>query len=180
MEIGNRIKQLRVTQGLTQEELAERSELTKGFISQIERDLTSPSVDSLLDILEALGTTPESFFAREENEQIVFRKEDYFESENEELGYFIKWIVPNAQKNEMEPTLITINPEGKTKNIPPYDGEEFGYVIKGNVTLVYGNDEKYNLKKGETFYFRANKEHFLKNDKSKEAQVLWISSPPSF
>lgn len=180
MNIGKRIKDLRITQDLTQEELADRSELTKGFISQIERDLTSPSVDSLLDILEALGTDPETFFARDENEKIVFKKEDYFESDNDDLGYVLEWIVPNAQKNLMEPTLVTIAPKGKTKNIPPYDGEEFGYVIKGSVKLVYGNEEIYDLKKGETFYFRAEKEHYLLNEKNSEARVLWISSPPSF
>ena len=51
MDIGNKIKQLRTRQGLTLEELASRSELTKGFLSQLERDLTSPSIDSLSDIL---------------------------------------------------------------------------------------------------------------------------------
>ena len=56
MEIGVKIKQLRQQRGLTQEELASRTELTKGFISQLERDLTSPSIATLMDILEALGT----------------------------------------------------------------------------------------------------------------------------
>ena len=100
MDIGNKIRDMRIEKGLTQEELADRSELTKGFISQIERDLTSPSVDSLLDILEALGTDPSHFFKREENEKITFKDEDFFESENEDLGYVLDWVVPNAQKNQ--------------------------------------------------------------------------------
>ena len=62
MEIGVKIKQLRLQRGLTQEELASRTELTKGFISQLERDLTSPSIATLMDILEALGTDVASFF----------------------------------------------------------------------------------------------------------------------
>ena len=53
MNIGAKIKRLRLTNGLTLEELANRSELTKGFLSQLERDLTSPSVATLEDILEA-------------------------------------------------------------------------------------------------------------------------------
>ncbi|MDU5924926.1 MAG: helix-turn-helix transcriptional regulator, partial [Finegoldia magna] len=53
MEIGDKIRSLRLKLGLTQEELAERSDLTKGFISQLERDLTSPSVDSLNYVLNA-------------------------------------------------------------------------------------------------------------------------------
>ena len=57
MDIGNKLKELRVLKGLTQEELADRSELSKGFISQLERNLTSPSIATLLDILQCLGTT---------------------------------------------------------------------------------------------------------------------------
>ena len=57
MNIGEKIKELRVRSGLTQEELADRAELSKGFISQLERDNTSPSITTLLDILQCLGTT---------------------------------------------------------------------------------------------------------------------------
>ena len=56
MSIGDKIKRLRLRLNLTQEELADRTELSKGFISQLERDLTSPSIATLMDILEALGT----------------------------------------------------------------------------------------------------------------------------
>ena len=63
MEIGSKIKRLRVRLGLTQEELAARTELTKGFISQLERDITSPSIATLMDILEALGTNVSEFFS---------------------------------------------------------------------------------------------------------------------
>ena len=61
MDIGHRMKELRVHYGLTQQELADRSELSKGFISQLERNLTSPSVGTLLDIIQCLGTTPAEF-----------------------------------------------------------------------------------------------------------------------
>ena len=62
MDIGGKIKMLRQANGLTLEELANRSELTKGFLSQLERDLTSPSITTLEDILEALGTNLQEFF----------------------------------------------------------------------------------------------------------------------
>ena len=67
MDIGHRMKELRVHYGLTQQELADRSELSKGFISQLERNLTSPSVGTLLDIIQCLGTTPAEFFADEQS-----------------------------------------------------------------------------------------------------------------
>ena len=63
MKIGDRVRRLRMQRGLTQEELANRCELSKGFISLLERDLTSPSVDTLTDILESLGTDLKNFFS---------------------------------------------------------------------------------------------------------------------
>lgn len=72
MEIGRKIKALRIQKGLTQEELADRAELTKGFISQVERDLTSPSIATLVDILQCLGTDLKTFFNDSEDTQVVF------------------------------------------------------------------------------------------------------------
>ena len=74
MNIGGKIKRLRIANQLTLEELANRSELTKGFLSQVERNLTSPSIATLEDILEALGTTLHDFFNETQEEQIVFKK----------------------------------------------------------------------------------------------------------
>lgn len=68
MKIGNKLKELRIQKGLTQEELADRAELSKGFISQLERDLTSPSIATLVDILQVLGTDLNKFFSEKTEE----------------------------------------------------------------------------------------------------------------
>ena len=178
MDIGNKLKLIRISQNLTQDELAKRSELTKGFISQVERNLTSPSVTTLIDILEALGTSPIEFF-KDDEAKFFFSEDDYFENTNEELAHSISWIVPNAQRFMMEPIIITINPDGKSEEIPPFEGETFGYVLKGFVDLYIG-DKVQKLKRGETFYFEAKANHHLENNSRTEAKVLWISSPPNF
>ena len=72
MKLGNKIKEMRLQLGLTQEELADRCELTKGYISQLENDLNSPSIATLTDILAALGSNLAEFF-REETEEKVGR-----------------------------------------------------------------------------------------------------------
>ena len=77
VDIGRKTKQLRIQKGLTLEELASRSELTKGFLSQLERELTSPSIATLNDIVEALGSSLAEFFKEEEQEQLVFHKKEY-------------------------------------------------------------------------------------------------------
>lgn len=177
MDIGQRIKQLRIQNDLTLEELASRSELTKGFLSQLERNLTSPSVSTLEDILEALGTDLASFFKDSKENKVVFKKEDYFVDDHEE--YCIHWIVPNAQKNEMEPIVLDIHPSHESKAIEPHDGEEFGYVLEGRIILVNG-DKEFTLKKGETFYITGKYSHYLKNNGKSEAKVLWLTTPPLF
>lgn len=177
MNIGAKIKRLRLTNGLTLEELANRSELTKGFLSQLERDLTSPSVATLENVLEALGTNLKEFFSEEEDEQIVFGKNDFFI--NEQDDYKISYIIPNAQKNEMEPILIELKKDKKSMEMDPHDGEEFGYIVQGKVTLVNG-DDTFELKKGETFYLKGTLPHHLENHHDTVAKIVWVSTPPIF
>ena len=128
-DIGNKIKELRNKKGLTQEELADRCELSKGFISQVENNLTSPSIATLIDILQCLGTNLKDFFNDADDEQVVFRPDDFFEKTDNELHNKIEWIIPNAQKNMMEPIRVTLEAGGSTYPDQPHEGEEFGYVL---------------------------------------------------
>lgn len=179
MEIGKRLKELRIMNNLTQEELADRAELSKGFISQMENDLTSPSIATLTDILQCLGSNLKEFFNETEDEQIVFQKKDFFIKEYEDLNYNIEWIVPNAQKNMMEPIIIEMAEDGETDMDLPHEGEEFGYVLAGTIYVHVGK-KRYKAKKGETFYFVPSKPHKLSNAGKVKAKVLWITTPPNF
>ncbi len=177
MQIGKKIHRLRLQRGLTQQELADRCELSKGFISQLERDLTSPSIATLADILECLGTTPGEFFMETTDEKVVFSEEDMFVKEED--GSEIVWLVPNAQKNTIEPITVTIEPGCTSKKDTPHEGEEFGYVLSGSGSLVLG-DRSYKLKKGNSFYYYAKVPHYIENKGKTALKVIWISTPPNF
>ncbi|MCL2672238.1 MAG: cupin domain-containing protein [Clostridiales bacterium] len=179
MQIGEKIKQMRVALGLTQEELAARTELTKGFISQLERDMSSPSIATLTDILEALGSDLASFFSHRTAPKVIYRAADMFEKEDAERGNRVLWLIANAQKKEMEPILLTLDAQGQTEPQDPHEGEEFGYVLSGAVTLCDG-ENKYRLKKGDSFYLTPMGVHYMKNSGDRQAKVLWVSAPPSF
>jgi len=179
VDIGRKIKRLRQEKWLTQDELASRCELSKGFISQLERDLTSPSIATLIDILEVLGTNLNEFFNEEEEEKIVFSKEDIYEVEDKEMNYSIEWIIPNAQKNEMEPILITLEENGRYKEEAAHQGEEFGYVLQGTIYIHLGK-RKIKAKKGESFYYKPKYNHYISNAGKSTAKILWVSTPPSF
>jgi len=179
LKLGQRLKDLRNQHGLTQQELADRTELTKGYISQLERDLTVPSVPTLLDILHCLGCTPADFFSTEKKAPVVYHKDDYFEKNDEENGNSIRWLVTDAQKNMMEPVRMTLNPGGRTALDKAHNGEEFGYVIKGQLTL-YLDEVPHTVKEGESFYYSCSKKHQIINNGNTNAVFLWVSTPPSF
>ena len=175
MDIGAKIKLLRIKNQLTLEELANRSELTKGFLSQVERNLTSPSIATLEDILEALGTSLGEFFSDDRDERVVFTVNDYFINEQE--AYDISYIVPNAQKNCMEPIHLLLEKGGETCPDNPHEGEEFGYILKGKVEIHLGKRICI-AQKGDAFYYRADKTHYLKG--IERTELIWVTSPPSF
>lgn len=177
MEIGQKLKHLRVRQNLTLEELASRCELTKGFLSQVERNLTSPSIVTLNDILEALGSSLSEFFREEKQDQIVFKKDDFFVDEKDD--YTIHWIVPNSQKNEMEPIIIDIPSGCASFDVAPHTGEEFGIVLEGSVILCL-DERRIPVRRGETFYLHGKEFHCLRNENKSTAKVLWICTPPIF
>ena len=127
----------------------------------MERDLTSPSIATLMDILQCLGTTIGEFFAETADEQIVFGKNDFFIKEDGELKNTVKWIVPNAQKNCMEPILLTLEAGGASCPDSPHEGEEFGYVLSGSIAIHLGN-RVFKAKKGESFYFTSDKPTILR------------------
>ena len=178
LEIGAKIKRLRLQLGLTQDELAARTELSKGFISQLERDITSPSIATLVDILTALGTDVGHFFTEKASEKIVYRADDMC-VKDEQDGASIQWLVADAQRNALEPILVTLPAGARTVPDDPHEGEEFGYVLSGAVVLLLG-DKKYRVKKGDGFYFRPHSTHSLVNAQKTPARVLWVSTPPSF
>ena len=92
------------------------------------------------------------FFSDDTDEKIVFNLEDAFEVIDTKMKYKVEWIIPNAQKNEMEPILIELKKGKNSMEIDPHDGEEFGYVIHGKITLMNG-DEEYEVKKGDIEYW---------------------------
>lgn len=177
MNLGKKIKEMRNQLSLTQEELADRCELTKGYISQLENNLNSPSIATLTDILAALGSNLAEFFQEEREEKVVFSKNEFIEKDSD--GVLWNWLIPNAQKNMMEPVLAELSEGVETSRDIPHEGEEFGFVLEGKIAIVLGN-KHYVCKKGEAFYYQANKPHSILNKGKNKAKFLWISTPPNF
>ncbi|MCH5153091.1 MAG: helix-turn-helix domain-containing protein [Clostridiales bacterium] len=177
VEIGRKIKQYRLQLDLTQEELAQRTELTKGYISQLENDLCSPSIATLQDILNILGVSLQEFFTEPKFEQVVYTQADYFTSKNGSGSS--TWLIPNSQIKEMEPIILTLPKGASSEERYPFEGEEFGYVLTGEVEIVAGAD-RYKLKAGESFSINGTRQHTIKNTNKGESTVLWVTTPSNF
>lgn len=177
MNLGNKIKQHRKLLQLTQEQVADRCELTKGYISLLENDKTSPSIETLTHILNVLGTSLSEFFHEENQPEVVFEVEKQYVKD---FGaYKQTWLVPSSQMQSMEPILVELLPNSQTNIDMPHEGEEFGYVIDGEIEVHYGK-ESYKCITNESFYILTNKSHFVVNNSKKIAKIVWVSCPPNF
>ena len=179
MKIGSRIRSLRQQRELTQEELAERAGLTKGFISQVERDLTSISLDSLIQILEALGEKVSDFFGDVEKEKIVYRVKDRVDLQNRNGVKGFSLPVPGSTNRLMEPVILTLGLLECTEREEAHPGDELGYVLKGRVAIHFGK-KAHRAKEGDCFYFTADRDHFIRNVGSADAVIFWFTAPPAF
>jgi len=179
MQIGHKLKHLRMANSFTQEELASRSDLTKGFISQIENDTASPSISTLEDLLEVLGTTPNEFFSDSSKEKVVFLKECRLLTPDSNDKVKIELLIPGLGKRKMDPVLVSIESGEETFKDPAHEGEELGFLLQGKINLNL-DGETFNLKKGDCFYYSAVKKHSIVNVGKEKAKILWVVTPPIF
>ena len=179
LKIGEKIKRLRKANNLTQEELANRAYLTKGFISQLERDLTSPSIVTLKGILDVLGEELADFFRDVKHESVLFDKKARVLSSTTTDEMKVELLVPSAQSRIMDPVLVSLEPGSSSATHTGHEGEEFGFLLQGRITL-WVDKVAYSIRKGDCFYFTSDREHRLQNSGKVTAKILWIVSPPVF
>jgi len=169
-----------MTNSLTQEELASRADLTKGYISQLENDATSPSIATLKDILDVFGVSMHDFFSSvQEQEAVVFGKDSRVEPDTDNDRIKVELLVPGAQNREMDPVLVTLGPGEEMDEQPFHEGDEFGFLLSGKIQLRL-DDKTYTIKKDECFYFTSDKKHCVKNVGKTPAKILWVVTPPTF
>ncbi len=172
MKIGNRLRRLRKLRGLTIEELASKANLTKGFISQLERDLTVPTVNTLKQMLDVLGIDLSSFFSDlSEEEKNIFTLTDRI-TENSTENYKIEILIPKLKYLEMEPVLLTLGPLMEYK-IHYTEDEGFGFVVRGNLEVEIDSEKK-RVNKGDCFYLFFDNNLSLKNLSKRNAEIIMV------
>ncbi len=173
---GARIRERRKELGLGLQDLAERTNLTASFLSLVERNLTSPSLDSLIKIAGALDV-PFFYFTRTNNHNPVVRRAERtlitFPKEN----LTSELLVPNL-RGRLEVFLSHGKPNtGNIARIPAHDSEEVIYVMKGSLRVRL-HDVDYDIGEGDSIYFHLSALREIHVQGKREAQWLTAITPP--
>ncbi|XMB85251.1 XRE family transcriptional regulator [Mycoplasmatota bacterium WC44] len=182
IDIGRKIKELRTKNSLTLRELGEMTELSTGFLSQLERGLTTIAVDSLEAIAKALDVSLSFFFSvPRKRESSILRSYEREIFNKNELG-FIDYLLSNdlTDKNIL-PRIIEVLPSLTHEEVEVYQhkGEEFIYILEGILTL-YIDDQRSDLYPGDSAHINSNIGHNWANYSNKIVKLLAINTPNRF
>lgn len=181
-EIGSKIKTLRSDKNLTLKELSELTNLSIGFLSQLERGITTVAIDSLDAISKALGVDISYFFtmSREKSDVVVkgYERDLIFMDRNNFIQYHLS---SNLEDKSMFPRLVEVYPKKKDEKVQGYkhEGEEFLYILEGILTYYY-NDEKYELYPGDSVHINSTTSHNWENNTGKIVKMIEVSVPNHF
>ncbi|KAF5051422.1 HTH-type transcriptional regulator PuuR [bioreactor metagenome] len=179
MELGEKIRSLRLKQKISIEQLSGMTGLSKGLISQIERDITGPSVASLWKVSKALNVTMNYFFDEYDDFNQVVRKEERKKLMMGRADRIYELLSPDLKK-QIEMLWIEIEPnECNSDELISHDGEECGVVVKGTLRVLSG-EKVYDLNEGDSIYLDSTIPHKYLNMGEEESVSVWAMVPPSF
>lgn len=174
MDIGARLKALRTAKKITIKALSEATGLSVGFISNIERDVNNPTINSLMKICDALGVDLQTFFSLPETDSVVMRKSDRQQLKTPVHPATICEIYPK-NSNHLQPCFITMEPGASYGDSPTGHGDdEICLVISGKVEFYIG-EEVHLLEAGDCIYVRSFASHAMKNVGEDIACTYWIT-----
>jgi len=180
--LGTRIRGLRKRRGMTLAELAAHSELTAGYISQLERNLSYPSIPALFNIARSMGVTIQWFFASEvqvdpADAGYVVRR-NARTSVHYEDGIVDELLSPQPSR-QLEILHSKFPPGTYSQQSYSHEGEEAGYLLSGTFELWVG-ERHFQLGEGDRFSFSSQEPHRYGNPGEVDAVVIWVITPPTF
>ncbi|KQB98603.1 helix-turn-helix domain-containing protein [Pedobacter sp. Hv1] len=178
LQISQKIKETRKSLGMTIQELADRSGVTKGLISQIENSRVVPSLLVLLQIIKALGVEINIFFGDinfyRDNPVLVIRNEELtsFEKEDADGYHYQRIFSRNVKASTIDFVLLTLEPGAQREKVVT-EAFEFKHIIEGEVVYRF-DSEDITLKKGDSMFFDGRLAHTPINLGSTKALMLVV------
>ena len=179
MNIGTLIRRARKEQKLTLKVVAEKAAISEGFLSQVENDVNSPSVDTLVRICNAIGVDAGDIItqANKQEKIIIIKKTEWDDIDLSHTGFVTRRFFPPENRTLIDSSILVIEP-GKSipvrKNIK--NGQEILCVLKGSVELIHSN-EKHDLVEGDSVHFLSNPiDQKITNNSANISFVLWVGT----
>ncbi len=180
LQLGTRIRSMRQARHLTLRDVAERAGVTESFLSQVERDVTSPSIASVHRIARALDLSIAQLFAEEGDTGRVVRREARRRVTYKGLRAVDEFLTSNMS-GRLQVIMSTIEPGGGTGADPyTHDSDEEVVVVLEGVLDLWVGDEHYVLREGDAITYPSRVPHWNVNHGSGPARVLFCITPPSF
>jgi transcriptional regulator with XRE-family HTH domain len=179
MHIGSLIRHYRKKKKLTLRSVAEEAGISEGFLSQVENNVNSPSVDTLTKIGAAIGVRAGDLLNQANGQErlVVIRKSEWGDFDIPHTGFATQRFFSPENRAVMDSAILIIQPEVTIpvrKNIK--NGQEVICVLKGSLTLFHG-EQQIDLEEGDTAHFWADTKKQSINNKNKEtAVVLWVGT----
>lgn len=175
--MGLRLRRLRLQRGLPLERVARAAGVSTGFLSALERGHMSASVATLRRLARFFGANILALFEPSKTNSHRVRPADrkILDTGNGVRMELLAW--GNAV---MEPHLFTVAAGAGSGEAYAHEGEEFLYVLRGQLEIGLKGGRKHRLRSGDSFYFESRTPHHWRNTGKSVAQILWINTPPTF
>ncbi|MEW6047630.1 MAG: XRE family transcriptional regulator [Bacillota bacterium] len=177
--VGERLRQLRKAKKWTLKETAEASGLSVSFISDIERGEAAPTLTSLERLARALGVGLEALFALPAHAAQVTRADELptVEAWRGDVIYY-RLSSTAIENRKLECLVVKLLPSPRWLRAQPYshEGEEFGYVLKGTLTMVF-HDSEVELRPGDSIHLPSTLPHIWQNRTQEEVVAIWVITP---
>ena len=176
-ELGGMIRQYRIRKGLTLQELAEKSGITKGYLSKIEKAKKAPPVSTVIGIAKALGISISDIFGEGEevNSVCLIKKGDrrHIARDGTVFGYAYETLAHSFHSRHMEPYILTLPLKPKQNVLFQHKGEELLFVLEGTMKFFHGERE-FIVEEGDCVYFDANIPHYGVCQDKREVKCLMV------
>jgi len=178
--IGFKISETRKKRGYSIREFAKQVDLSAALLSQIERGLANPSLNTLRMIADGLNIPLYTLFIDEiKHELLILRKEDRQTIDRNPDNVVFDLLSPDYMKSNVEILWAVLNPRTETtEGYMLHEKEEFAIVMKGTVWVIIDNEE-YELYEGDTVRLLPRMKHKFRNDTDEAVEVLYILAPSS-
>lgn len=180
VDVGPRLRYIRIQHGLSQRQLAKRAGVTNSTISLIEADQTNPSVGALKRILDGIPIGLAEFFAMEPEQpkQAFHRANELVEIGKGPISYL--QVGNNLFGRALQILKVRYEPGADSGRIPlTHDGEEGAIIISGRMEVTVDDDRRV-LGPGDAYYFESRRPHRFRCAGSEPCELISACTPPSF